>query len=229
MKGVIGYVIGAVALGVAGGVLLLLGLLDRDMARAEEHVNTLNYGAAEATYQTAERYFSYASHVPGIGNGPLNDARARAASLRYWQQDYSSIIPRQSDPVTAIASDNLALQLVTANAVFRAGQVRAKDRQTSMQAIDAGINGYLTVLKNAKRYDEAAYNLEYLVRLRDDVEKGKRKLPPPPSALTALGSLGFPAKELEDAKAFKVLVPLDSEERNKVGNAGKQEPKPRKG
>ena len=42
-----------------------------------------------------------------------------------------------------------------ANAVFRAGTSRAKDRQSALQAIDAGINGYLAVLKNAKVNDDA--------------------------------------------------------------------------
>ena len=37
------------------------------------------------------------------------------------------------------------------------------------------------------------------------------------------------AKEVAETRTFKVLVPLDSEERNKVGNAGKAEPRGRKG
>jgi hypothetical protein len=229
MKGIVGYVFGAVVLTAIGGVLLALGMLDRNLARAEQQINTLNFGAAEGTFRSAERYFEWASHIPGVGNGPVNDMRARAAALRYWQQDYATIVPKQSDPVTAVANDNLGLQLVTANAVFRAGQARAKDRPTTMQALDSGINAYLTVLKNAKRHEEAAYNLEYLVRLRDDIEKGRRKPTFPPPPLGPLGALGFPTKELTDTKTFKLYVPLDQEERNKVGNAGKATPKPRKG
>jgi hypothetical protein len=98
-----------------------------------------------------------------------------------------------------------------------------------MQALDAGISGYGAVLKNATRHEDAAYNFEYLVRLRDEVERGKRKPGFPQLALGPLGALGFPAAELKDTKSFKLLVPLDSDERNKVGNAGKATPKPRKG
>ena len=229
MKGIVGYLLGAAVLALVGGAFLTLGQLDRDMARAEQAINTLNYRAAEGTFQTAERYFGYASHVPGIGNGPLNDVRARVASLHYWQRDYGPIVPKQNDPVTAVASDNVGLQFVTANAVYRTGQARAKDRQTTLQALDAGISGYLAVLKNAKHHEEAAYNLEYLVRLRDDVDRGRRKPGFPLVAIGPLGALGFPAAELKDTNSFKLLVPLDSEERNKVGNAGKGTPKPRKG
>ena len=47
-----------------------------------------------------------------------------------------------------------------------------------MQALDAGINGYLAVLKNTREQEDAAFNYEYLVRLRDEVDKGKRKPAP---------------------------------------------------
>src|SRR5205823_1544336 len=145
------------------------------------------------------------------------------------QREYEAIVPQQTDPVTAVPADNVGLQFVTANAVYRAGLARAKDRQTTLQALDAGISGYLAVLKNATRHEAAAYNLEYLVRLRDDVERGRRKAGSGEVALGPLGSVGFPAKDIQDTNKFKVLVPLDPEERNKIGNAGKVAPKGRKG
>lgn len=228
MKGIVGFLFGAFVLAIVGAISWTMASLDRDLLRAEQDINTLNYAGAEATYDRAERYFQYASHVPGIGNGPLNDIRARKAALRYWQRDYTSIVPKQSDPVTAIPSDNVELQFVVANAVYRAGVARAKDRPAALQALDAGINAEVVVLKNARRHEDAAYNLEYLVRLRDDVEKGKRKLGNP-VGISAHGSMGFPAPELKDSPDFKLLVPLDTEERNKMGNAGKAVPKPRKG
>jgi len=228
MRGIVGFLFGAFVLAIVGAISWTMASLDRDLLRAEQDINTLNYAGAEATYDRAERYFQYASHVPGIGNGPLNDIRARKAALRYWQRDYTSIVPKQSDPVTAIPSDNVELQFVVANAVYRAGVARAKDRPAALQALDAGINAEVVVLKNAKRHEDAAYNLEYLVRLRDDVEKGKRKLGNP-VGISAHGSMGFPAPELKDSPDFKLLVPLDTEERNKMGNAGKAVPKPRKG
>jgi hypothetical protein len=228
MRGILGFLLGVFVLLIAGGILWTMASLDREMLRAEQDINTMNYAGAQATYDKAERYYEYASHVPGIGNGPLNDIRARKAALRYWQRDYASIVPTQSDPVTAVPSDNTELQFVVANAVYRAGAARAKDKTAALQALDAGINADLVVLKNARRHDNAAFNLEYLVRLRDDVEKGRRKLGNP-VALTAHGSMGFPAPELKDSPDFKTLVPLDSEERNKAGNAGKAVPRPRKG
>jgi hypothetical protein len=229
MKGIAGILFGAFVLALIGGACLTLGLLDRDMVRAQQDINTQNYAGAEAAYDRAERYFQYASHIPGIGNRPVNDIRARKAALRYWQRDYGTIVPKQSDPVTAIPSDNVELQFVVANAVYRSNLARAKDRPSTLQALDAGINAELVVLKNAKRHDDAAYNLEYLVRLRDDVEKGRRRPAPLNPLLSALGSLGIPSSDLPNSATFKLYVPLDTEERNKVGNAGKAVPKGRKG
>jgi hypothetical protein len=229
MKSITGYLVGAVVLALLGTACLMLAFVDRDLARAEQSVATQHYDQAEAAYRKAEGYFELASHIPGVGRGPVNTIRARSAALRYWQRDFSSIIPKQNDPVTAVPSDNIELQIVTANAVYRAAETRVKDRPTALQALDAGINGYVTVLKNAKRNEEAAYNFEYLVRLRDDVDKGRRKDKTLPMMITGNGTLGFPAPELEDTRTFKVLVPLDNEERDKMGNAGKMEPKARKG
>jgi hypothetical protein len=228
MKGIVGFLLGAIVLAIVGTVSWTMASLDRDLLRAEQDINTQNYAAAQTAYDRAERYYQYASHIPGVGNGPVNEIRARKAALRYWQRDYTSIVPKQSDPVTAIPSDNVELQFVVANAVYRAGAARARDKAAALQALDAGINADVVVLKNAKRHEDAAYNLEYLVRLRDDVEKGKRKLGNP-VGISAHGSMGFPAPELKDSPDFKLLVPLDTEERNKMGNAGKAVPKPRKG
>ena len=43
-----------------------------------------------------------------------------------------------------------------------------------MQALEEAAAGYLTVLKNNTWHADAAYNYEYLVRLRDEVAKGKQ-------------------------------------------------------
>jgi hypothetical protein len=228
MKGTVGLLLGAVVLAIVGFVCVTMSTLDRDMLRAEQDINTLDYAAAQATYDKAERYYELASHVPGVGNGPLNDIRARKAALRYWQGDYTSMVPKQTDPVTAVPADNVDLQLVVANAIYRAGITRAKDKTATLAALDAAINADLVVLKNARRQEDAAYNLEYLVHLRDDVEKGRRK-PGLPVSFSAHGTMGFPAPELKDSPDFKLLVPLDTDERNKLGNAGKAVPRPRKG
>jgi hypothetical protein len=227
MNAIAGYLFTAVVLALAGAVCLAGGLLDRDMAHAQESVLTMKYDEPDQTFATAERYYEYGLWLPWIGNGPVNDVRARRASLRYWQGQYEAIVPQQPDPVSGVQADNIELQLVVANAVYRAGQLQAKDRQTTLQALDAGIQGYLTVLKNATRQPDAAYNYEYLVRRRNDILAGRR-IPNSEEISDPHGRSGSPP-DSAGANEFQTLTPLEREEREKTEGAAKVGPIPRKG
>jgi hypothetical protein len=226
MKAISGFLLGAIVLALVGGACLAAGMLDREMAHAQEHVVSGDYDEPQAILDTTERYFEYASHLPWVGNGPVNDVRARKAALRYWQRQYGAIVPEIADPVGNVAPDNIELQLVVANAMYRVGQAEAKDRQTTIAALDAGINAYLTVLKNAPRQEDAAYNYEFLVRLRDDIAKGRRKAEP----TDVSGPHGHPGgPPFKGKNEFKIYVPLQSDEIDKGAAAGKAGPIKRKG
>lgn len=229
MRAIAGYVLAAVVLALVGAVCLGAGLLDRDLTRAQQSLIALKYDEPDQTFATAERYFEYGSRLPWIGAGPLNDVRARRAALRYWQRQYGAIIPQQDDPVSSVPADNIELQLVVANAAYRAGQAVAKDRQTILQALEVGIQAYDTVLKNAARQEDAAYNYEYLVRLRDEILKGRRKQLTDPEVNQPHGRAGGPPPESPDASQFKIYIPLESEEREKAGDAGRAAPIRRRG
>jgi hypothetical protein len=230
MKGISGLLIATVLLVLMGAGLARLGFLERDMAQAQANVTMQNYDGVEETFATAEKYYEYGSHLPWVGNGPVNEVRARRASMHYWQKAYGEVIPQQTDPVGAVAADNTALQLIVANAVYRTGQAQSKDKATTMQALDAGINAYQAVLKNTARQDDAAFNYEYLIRLRDDVDKGKRK--PGPGDLVMKGpdgASGAPPTLDSTMSDFKIYIPLDSQERQDQGVAGKAAGIKRKG
>ena len=160
MKGITSHVLGAIVLMLLGGGCLAVSMLERQIAEAQQSVTTLQYDGVEETLDNVERYFEYGTRLLWIGNGPLNDVRARKAALQYWQRQYGAIIPQQTDPVGVIAADNLELQLVVANAVYRTGQAKAIDRDTTLQAVQAGIDAYQIVLRNATRHETAAYNYD---------------------------------------------------------------------
>jgi hypothetical protein len=210
MKAITGYLIGAVLMAIVGAVCLATGLLDRAIAHAQEHVVSADYGEPQQIFQSVERYYEYASRLPWIGNGPLNDIRARRAALDYWQGRYVAIVPELNDPVANIPPDNLDLQFLVANAMYREGLAQAKDKPTALATLDAVANAYLTVLRNATRHDDASYNYEYVVKLRNDVDKG-RKVVPKPVPPTPGGNRGSRPDEADEAK-FKVWVPLDTSE-----------------
>jgi hypothetical protein len=230
MRGISGLLIAAVLLALLGAALMRLGLLERDIAQAQANVTTRNYDGVQETFATAERYYEYGSHLPWVGDGPVNDIRARRASLQYWQKAYGEVIPQQTDPVGAVPADNPALQLIVANAVYRTGQAQSKDKASTMQALDAGINAYQAVLKNTSRQDDAAFNYEYLIRLRDEVDKGKRKPGPGDAVMKGPdGASGAPPTLENTMSDFKIYIPLDSQERQDQGVAGKAAPTRRKG
>ena len=230
MKNITGYLLSAVVLALAGGALIVAASLDRDIATAQEHVVAQKYNDVEPTYETAEKYYDYASHLPGIGDGPANDIRTKHATLHYWQKDYAAVIPQQTDPVGSVPQDNSDLQLVVANAVYRAAQSKMKDKETTMAGLDQGILSYVTVLKNSPRNEDAAFNFELLVRLRDELDKGKRKPGPAEMVLKGPdGAAGAPPTIDSSMSDFKIYIPLESQERQDQGVAGKAAPGKRKG
>ena len=199
------------------------------MAEAEESLSTLRYAEAAENLGEAASYAEYTRWLPGTGGQSARDLRAREASAQYWQQQYAALLPGDADPVSAVDEENLQLQLVVANSVYRAGQARSTTRETSVQALDEAIAGYATVLKGDTWDERAAYNYEYLVRLRDDLAKGRRKgTPEARSEDASLGTAGAPAKSA-DMQKFEVYIPLEGEERNQAAEAGKGSPNKRKG
>lgn len=233
MKGIAGYVVGAAILALLGSVCLATSRLERQMAGAQETFVTTDYEASDASLAAVERYYEYASRLPWVGVGALNDVRARKAALRYWQREYGDLLPAgRPDPVADVAPDNVQQQLIVANALFRRGQAQVKDRASTLQMLDAGINAYLQVLTNVERPEDApyleaaAYNYEYLVRLRDEMGRRRRDIPPP-SSDRPLGAEGQ-KQERTAEEEFKTYVPLEKKERED-GDAGQDGPRVRKG
>jgi len=234
MTGIARYLAGAAVLAILGVVCLGASRLDRQVADAQQMLLTSEYGAADATLGTVERYYQFASRVPGVGEGPVNDVRARRAAIDYWQHEYETLAPAErAEPVADVPAGNVAMQLVVADAVYRNGQARATDRATTLAVLDSAIRAYKAVLNNAQRpedaryAEDAAYNYEYVVRLRDEILKGRRRAIPEPDGD---GTFGPPGKS-EDPEfeiEFKKYVPLEKDERDLPG-AGEFDPPARKG
>jgi hypothetical protein len=234
MKRITGLVIAGVVLATAGAVSLAVSRVDRELATADEAFLTSDYAAADGLLRSVERFYTYARRAPWIGERPLDEVHARQAALAYWRADYAALAPpARTEPVSDVAPANVHQQLVVANAVFRQGQRRAKDRAAILQMLDASIAAFRTVLGNGRnpadaRYVEAAaYNYEYVVRLRDEFLKGRRKTLPPVEEHGNLGDAG----DLENAEfeqEFKLYVPLEKEERENTA-PGQTAPVQRKG
>lgn len=235
MKAISGYVIVAVLLAALGAVCLGVSRLDRQVADAQQALVTSDYGAADAALAEVERYYQYAGNaLPWVAAGAVRDIQTRRAALTYWQHQYAVLAPAdRTDPVADVPADNVPLQLIVADATYRTGQPGATDRASALTVLETTISAYRAVLNNASapedsRYaEEAAYNYEYAVRLRDEILKGRRRALPPPGENTAFGREGR-SERVEFERQFEQYVPLDDEEREKPA-AGAADPPPRKG
>src|SRR5688500_15006032 len=167
MKGMAGFIIGAIVLVLLGSGALAAARFERYMADAQQQAATGQYEAAAQSLADAEGYLRYASWLPVVGDDAGNEVRARRAALQYWQRQYAALVPAQPEPVSAVDETNVDLQMVVANAAFRVGPTRAKDREGLIRALEESASGYLTVLKNDTWHEDAAYNYEYVIRLRD--------------------------------------------------------------
>jgi hypothetical protein len=231
MRTFIAFVVVTIALAAFGYASLGVARLEDHMADAQQRLATLQYDAAKDSLAEAAQYADHARWVPWLGRDDRQEIRARTAALQYWKKDYDELVPAQAEPVAAVGDDNVELQLVVANAAYRLGQGRAKDKATTMKALEEAASGYLTVLKNNTWHTEAAFNYEYIVRLRDELAKGKQP-PQPPKDQTEEsdnGESGAPSPATT-SKGFQIYIPLEQGEKNPAGGeAGKAAPKERKG
>src|SRR5687768_8280667 len=96
----------AIVLALAGAVFLAAGIVDRALARTQEHAVALTYTESAEAFDTAERYLQYASWVPSVRRR-LQDVQARRAAMHYWRRDYNQIVPPDADPLAGIPPENI--------------------------------------------------------------------------------------------------------------------------
>lgn len=148
---------------------------------------------------------------------PVAVAR-RQLTVDYWLGRYDEIVTTHGGATDA------DMLLVAANAAFRAArQDRAVGPEAARQ-LDGVLQAYAAVLKAAPRHADAAFNFEYVSRLRDRI--GQMKPAPPakeresprgagpirtsdlPSGPTVHGLPGGPPPEIK-AEEFQILTPRD--------------------
>lgn len=205
----------AILLVAAGAILWRSSEHERRLAAAERDLVTLKYGdALEAAAQPGGRLANLM---------PLSSANADAKSLAstagYWSGDYDKAI------------ENPDAKLLAANATYRKIRLQGGSWQAVVGRMDTLVKQYAEILRDNPANAEAAYNYEYVVRLRAQI--AQRKLPVPPmdinaTGLTVHGNEGAPPEEAQ-MKKFKMIVPMRPDERLEAEKAGKGTTKVRKG
>ena len=167
-----------------------------------------------------------------------NQPRAAEAAVvdEYWAGRYERVTASEAASV-----DTASALLLRANALFRRAQRDAAAGKPAVERLDQVTQAYAAVLKNAGFDRDAAYNYEFVARLRDSVAKSKGATPPRlartptprsgdrlPSGPTIHGRPGThpPGTKGEE---FEVLTPMDYGDREAQPEATPGRPLPRKG
>jgi hypothetical protein len=231
---VLRHVVIALLLAAAGGVCWVLGDTEYRVAGDEAALATLNNAAVPGP---ASGHAEPGSALPWVGRQLEATSLRLQTSAAYWQADYKALTtaaPTTGASATPAAQDPDVL-FVTANAAYRALDVDGADRATVVQQLDRVIKRYAEVLQQ-RAHEDAAFNYEYLVRLRDTTAHGRGPVASIKPDLTGStgshptvhGHVGGPPKGVE-MQQFKVMVPKRSDERKEGLEPGKGAAKERKG
>ena len=209
MKDAVRHLIVAVALALVASVIFAGAVVQRQIAEGQRDVATLNLNRAATTFTDVDARLQYTERVPWLLRRTRHDVESRRAAVRYWRREFDSLVAEYPDLGQPDIRDNLPLQLILATAYVRAGEATADgDRELMLGELDRTINIYLQVLQNTDGHRDAAFNYEYLVRLRDEIAAGgdvPQRRPPSP--------LGRPGNndemDMEDMSDIKVYVPVD--------------------
>jgi hypothetical protein len=247
MRRLLGQVGIALALFLVGYVAWTAGQLQRRVADAHEELAVLRYNAADADYGDIESSMGVVSRVPFVADSLLSGVRDDRAIGVYWQARYDALAAKR-DAGGATVEQAPSELVLAANAGFRVSQRESADRAAMLRRLDAAIKTYTELLKKNPGDADAAYNFEYVVRLRDTVSKskpaaaGKRQDPASviqkltgvvmagdlPEGRTIHGDPGAPPPNT-DMTQFKMHIPVRPDERQGGSDAGQGKEKIRKG
>jgi malate synthase len=229
MRAAIGLALAAAMFAGVAVVASRMATVERHLADTREALATQDYPQAAGSADAVDASLGLARYVPGFGDRVQREARVYNAAVAYWQRDYDTLVPEGADPVSSIEEGNAELQRLVANAAYRKNQKRYTDTAATKQALQESASNYLTVLKSGSWHEDAAYNYEYVIRLRDEQARGRRPPQGEDDAQKADNGQGGAPSEATSQEGFEIYVPLESTEKPAGGDAGKAPPKERKG
>ena len=153
---------------VVGGVTWRAAAVADAAAHVHEQIATLHASTVTTTVS-----------IPGW-LAPLatlldSDVPAHDLVAAYWAGDYRSL----ADPDRSATANQADTLLMSANAALRRAHREAAGRPLTSERLDQVLQAYAAVLKNSGFDRDAAYNYEYVARLRDAAARAKPRPEPP--------------------------------------------------
>jgi hypothetical protein len=197
---------------------------------AKEQIATLQFAAMPPPLDGESTLSGYLR-----GRRLTDEVEISRATVAYWLGRYDAI----TADTDAAAADAEVL-LTAANAAFRESQRAPGAGPSAVQQLDGVLNAYASALKAAPQHHEAAYNYEFVARLRDQVARSQGKaiktVAPPaagragdlPAGPTIHGGPGAPPPDarMED---LQLLAPMEYGDREAQPEATPGAKRERKG
>jgi hypothetical protein len=210
--------------------------LTRRVADAHRRLATLHYDPEDDIDSAVTVW----NRLPWPAGANGSDVKRHRATVSYWLVRYDEL----SEMTLATgeqAVNDPSLLLVAANASFRNSAPQVGDRKAAVERLDAVIQEYAEVLRKDPTYADAAFNYEFVSKMRDTLAKApgrgsaKEKKAPPelvsvdlPTGPTVHGRPGAPPEGTEMSD-FKTITPMRYDEREEQMDPGRGKEIRRKG
>ena len=192
------------------------------VADAKQDIATLNHDNLDALTPRS----ALSDYLPGDRRRLSDDVRMARATVAYWLGRYGAVAADTAE--SAVDADIL---LAAANAAFREAQRDQAVGPAAVQRLDGVLQAYASALKASPRNTEAlgsealakeaAYNYEYVARIRDQVARSTQgriaRSPLPatplmggdlPAGATVHGGPGAPPPEAK-MEELQTIAPME--------------------
>jgi hypothetical protein len=223
VKTTLGHVVVVALLLAAGEGFRRTATFEDALSSAEEHLTTQS-PAETLPEEGDDRVAPLGASLPLVGPAIRADLRRQRALAAYWRADYQAL---QTPDPDGQAADG-ATRFIAASAMFRNLARQQANSQVLVRGLDAVLKAYVSVLEVDPNDVDAAYNYEFVSRLRGALAAGRTnsiKLPSEPHIQGEKGSPPIQTKPTE----FNIIVPLRPEERQEQIQPGANAVPQRKG
>ena len=236
-NGSVGIVL-ALVLFVVGAACWSEAQVTRRVAEAHRRLATLHYDVEDNIGNAGSLW----NRLPWPASSFEDDVRRHRATVSYWLSRYDSL----TDLTLATGAQSLTdprTLFVAANAAWRAVPAPTTDRKATVDRLDGVMQAYADVLRRDPTAADAAFNYEFVSKVRDTLAKAApakgpvkgTKVEKPenvsvdlPAGPTVHGRPGGPP-EGTDMSDFKTIVPMRYDEREEQMDPGRGQEIKRKG
>lgn len=213
MKTTITRLVVAAGLAIAAWLSWSESKLAAEVAGARQAIATFDHANADAWTARA----SVSDYMPGERRSLADDIRVAKARVAYWLGRYGAVA---ADTTESAADADILL--AAANAAFRDSQRDTATGPAAAQRLDGVLQAYASALKAAPGNTEAAYNYEFVARIRDRVAASPQMRIPRapglagepvmagdlPAGPTIHGSPGAPPPDTK-MEELQMIAPMD--------------------